>query len=122
MGGVRPDAATFTSLALPHARRGAVDIVKRYIEQLRHSGLAMNGFSYSCLILAHARQRPRNAEAAEAVFREMVGSGVKSNRHAIKFLREATGASRARQIAGELNIDFPSRFEGRNRRDNSSAK
>merc|ERR1719446_74511 len=102
--GIRPNVVSYASLARPFAHRGDFHEVERLLDEMRSVGLVMNEYFLYALLLAYASARPRQAERAEAAFRDALNAGVEVNRHVLTALGRAVGRTRCNELARELEV------------------
>merc|ERR1712232_34957 len=102
--GVIPDAAVYTTLATPYAYRGDIEKVESLMENAKTAGHKWRIREYSCLLSACANAIPRASARAEQLFIELVSAGVKPNSHILRFLQQAVGRRRTKELCEQLGI------------------
>merc|ERR1719401_2864057 len=103
--GIKPNVVAYTSLARPLAHKGDWRAVEALGEEMRADGLAMNAYFLYAQLLAYGAARPRQADRAEAAFRQACGRGVEANRHVLQGLARAVGRPRCHQLARDCGVD-----------------
>lgn len=99
--GIQPNVVSYASLARPFAHRGDWKEVESLMEEMSKDGLVMNDYFLYAVLLAYATAKPREAERAEAAFRQACNTGVELNKHVLSVLWRAVGRKRGHQLVQE---------------------
>lgn len=114
--GVQPSIISYATLARPFAQRGDWIQVERLSAERSANGLPMNEYFLYTLLLAYALAQPRQADRAEAAFREAATDGVDANQHVMVALARAIGRARCQKLVAELFPEGDCRLPRRHRR------
>jgi len=99
--GIQPNVVSYAAFARPFAHRGDWAKVEQLKKDMITDGLSMNAYFLYALLLAYASARPRQADRAEAAFREACTQEVEVNKHVVTVLARAVGRSRCQQLMQE---------------------
>lgn len=100
--GIRPHIVAYAALARPYAYHGDYVEVERIAKEMAESGIAPNEYFLYAQLLSYATTRPRQAQRAEACFRQANAAGLKANDHVVGALVRATGRDRCTELMQEL--------------------
>lgn len=100
--GIKPHIVSYAALARPYAHRGDWKEVERIAGEMATNRVIANEYFIYAQILSYATARPRQAQRAEACFREALRIGLKANDHVISALVRAVGRERCEELMQEL--------------------
>merc|ERR1719324_1473153 len=100
--GIQPNVVSYASLARPFAHKGDWQQVEQLQKELVLEGLNVNSYFLYTLLLAYASARPRQADRAEAAFRNACHVGIEANKHVLTALARALGRARCHQLVREV--------------------